>query len=406
MKDLFRLATLLCIVAFTASCQSGSGDPSNEHDETKVSGLRLENMDTTASPREDFFRYVNGTYIDNTEIPASETRWGVFSELRENNEKLLRGILQEAAKNPGERGSTSQKLGTFYLQGMDSASIEKAGYEPLKPFLERIDGISSKEDLATEFGYFHTIGIRPGFSWWAGSDARNSKMNIANMFQGGLGLPDRDYYLDKGEEKENFRKEYVLLIEKMLGMIGYGAEEAKNASLEIMRMETELAEVSLTRVERRDPERTYNKMPLSQLVADAPGFEWVDYFNEVGLKDLDSLNVGMPGFAKAFAEKVQKEDLENWKHYMKWNLVRGFSNQLSSDFVETRFAFYGKTLNGQEVLQPRWKRVGDMVEGRMGELLGQLYVKEAFPRKQKTKPINSSRMLCSSWVRDWLNSNG
>ena len=358
-------------------------------DEKESKGLDVENIDFTVEPGQDFYQYAVGNWMANNPIPAEYTRWGSFEELAERNYVILKKMMEETSADSGaEKGSVSQLVGAFYASGMDSAKIEKLGAEPLKPELQKIDNIKNKTDFAKEVARMHMYTSNPLFYFYAGQDAKNSEMVIAQLSQAGLGLPDRDYYLNKDDKSKEIREKYVQHVENMFKLMGQDEKEAKQNAKTVMDIETKLAKASMTRVERRDPKKTYNKMSLAELANNSNGFDWKLYFNTLGLERTDAINVAQPEFMREVGKLTSNESLSNLKTYLKWNLVRSFAYSLSSDFVNERFGFAGTFLNGAEELQPRWKRMINSTNGALGEAVGQVYVKENFPPEAKEKALD------------------
>lgn len=382
MRRYYYLITLLPALALWG-CGGTSDSNSNINSvDEEFHGLRLENMDTTVSPREDFFRYANGGYLANTEIPPEESSWGVFQELRENTAKRVRTILESASDNNPGKGSVAQQIGDYYKSGMDSTAINERGAEALKPYLEKIDGVSSWDDVLRTLGWFHKRRIGGGFGLWADSDAKNSKMTIINLFQGGMGLPDRDYYLDDSPRRQEIRDKYVEYATTIFTLIGEEEETAAANAAKILEMETQLAGAALARVEMRNPDKTYHKMDIDGLSAIAPG-DWKAYFSEIGAADPGEFNVGMPDFMAELSKMGSSYPIDDWKTYLRWSLARSTTGLLSDDFIEADFEFNSKTLTGAEEMQPRWKRVTSGAGWALGMAIGQLYVKEHFSPRAK-----------------------
>ncbi len=341
-------------------------------------GIKLENMDTTVSPRENFYLYANGGYINRTEIPAEESRWGVFNELRDEADLRVRKILEDAGANKDAKpGSLEEKIGLFYKTGMDTEAIEKDGMNSLSEEMALIDNIATVEDLFTTLGTFHRHTIYGGFVSYVSQDAKNSERYIVNMVQGGTGLPDRDYYLVEDPDKQEIREKYVVYLTNLYELMGADAETAaSNASL-VMEMETKMAENSMGRVERRDPYKTYHLMNLEGLneLADLP---WGLYFESLGLPDPGEVNVAQTDFYTGLEKLVQDYSIDQWKVYLHAVLIRNNAAYLNQDFVQTNFDFYGKVLEGTEEMKERSKRVVEHTNSALGFGIGQLYVERHF----------------------------
>lgn len=368
------LAILLLCPAITFS-QSEEG----------VEGFDRSSIDTSVSPAVNFYEYANGDWIKNNPIPADYSRWGSFEVLAEENYKVLRKILESAANSDAETGSNEQKIGDFYYTGMDTAQIEKNGYNPIKPELKKISEIKTKDDFYREIANLHKEGVPNLFNFYGRADAKNSDMTIAQLSQGGLGLPDRDYYTNDDARSKDVREKYQQHIARMLMLIGQNKETADKYAHTVMNIETRLAKVSMTRVERRDPDKTYNKTDLQHLAETDPGFEWKNYFNLIGLPDPGAINVEQPDFFKEVAVMISDIPLKDWKTYLSWKVVDDAASYLSSPFENENFEFNGKFMHGAKVLPERWKRVMRSVSRNMGEALGQVYVKETFPPEAKER---------------------
>ena len=297
------------------------GHAQPETGSTDILPIDVANMDQTVSPGVDFFRYVNGGWLAKNPVPPGYSRWGSFSEVEERNEAILQDILTTAMDDPNPvPGSNTQKLGDFYYTALDVEGRDKMGIEPLKPDLNKIEQISSPADLQNVMVSFLTRRLRLPFFVWVGQDDKNSSIFVPQVFQSGLGLPDRDYYLDEGEKYKNIRTEYVKHIQKLFELTGYSPDQAKDMANVVMTMETRLAGASMTRLERRDPEKTYNKMTLDELQALTPDFDWKNFFREAGFNmDRDFENgviIGQPDFLKEVNKMMKDVSLDDWRTYM------------------------------------------------------------------------------------------
>jgi putative endopeptidase len=349
--------------------------------------LDPKNMDTAVAPGDDFFQYANGGWMKANPIPAEFSRFGAFDEIMERNYDQLKDIMESASsKTDAKKGSLDQLIGDFYASGMDTAKIEKAGITPLKEELELIDNIKNVNDIQKEIAHLNLYGIFPGFILYAGQDEKNSEQVIANTYQGGLGLHDRDYYLSDDPRSVELRKEYLKHLAKMFELMGENEKTARDAAGRIMQFETSLAKASRTRVDLRDPVANYNKMSISDCQQLTPAFDWKRYLVDLNL-NVHEINLGQPEFLTRVSELLEAAPIEDWKLYLKWNLVSDMAPYLSSDFVDENFRFYGTVFSGKEKLRERWKRVLATTSGNLGEAVGQLYVKKYFPPEAKEKML-------------------
>jgi putative endopeptidase len=343
--------------------------------------LDVSAMDNTADPCVDFYAYSCGGWMKNNPIPPDQASWGTYSKLEDENRAQLRTILEEAAKTTSSPNST-QKIGDYYASCVDEPAIEKLSARPLQPELDRIAHLKSKQDFA---GYISTTQYPPSlygggvlFTFRSDQDFGDSTQVIAELDQGGLGLPDRDYYTKEDPKSEELRNAYVAHVAKMFELIGDAPAQAASEAATVLRIETSLAKGQMTRVERRDPPKLYHKMTAEELQKLAPEFGWNAYFTKTGVERLASLNVVSPDYFRTLNEEIVKESLADWKIYLRWHAVHQASDDLSSAFVNERFNFYGKTLRGQQALPPRWKRCTNDVDDLLGEALGQAYVAKYF----------------------------
>jgi len=345
-------------------------------------------MDLNVKPGDDFFLYSSAGWMKSNPVPDDKTQYGSFSELMDKNQEQLKSLIQEAAESESPKGTIAQKIGDFYSSGMDTATINSLGYEPIKPELSAIDALQSNEEILEHVGKMQLKGMRPLFYFFSSQDDQNSSMVIANFYQGGLGLPDRDYYISEDAQSVEMRKAYVEHIQKMFELIDYPAEESQKMAAEIMAFETRLANASLTRLENRDPYRTYNKMTTSELQKMAPEAQWNQLFDGIGIEDPGDINVRQTDFIKEVAKMVKEESMDTWKAYLKWGVLNSSANYLSANLESADFDFYGTVLRGQKVQKPLWKRVLSSTSGSMGEAIGKLYVEKYFPPEAKERMIN------------------
>ena len=368
---------------------TGCGEKAVETQEPKkevVPAIELGNMDTSINPADDFFRYCNNNWMKNNPIPEEYSTFGAFTEIDQRNEILIQEIIDEVSQDANAaQGSVAQKIRDFYNAGMDTVAINERGYSELKPYFEMIDNLNDKAQLAVLMGKLHSDGIGGFFGAGGSSDPKNAEMVIMHLYQGGLSLTDRDDYLK--EETQEMRDKYVEHVAKMFELTGTAPDAAADKAKRILALETEMAKNSMSRVERRDPDKTYNMRTLVELQKSTPNFDWNTYFKNAGAPTIESLNVGMPDYIAALGKIISKTDLETLKDYLRWKVIHGSASMLSSDLDNENFNFYGNYLYGQEVQQPRWRRVLDATSGCLGEAVGQLYVEKHFPAEAKARML-------------------
>ena len=371
-------------------------------------GLDMANIDKTVSPCDNFFLYANGGWLKNNPVPSTESRWGSFDELAKKNNATLRSIVEEAAGNTSaEKGTTAQKVGDFYASGMDSVTIDKAGITPLNAELARIDKIKDTNGVLAELAHHQMYRTGALFGFYVGQDDKNSTQYAVNFYQGGLSLPDRDYYLKTDKRSQTIREEYLKFLQNMFKLMGDTEAKAKQNAGKVMAMETRLAKASMTRVQQRDPYATYNKMTLAEAQKMAPNLKWATLLQNMQVKNVNDVIIGQPEFFKEASAMLKSVPVADWKTYLRWHLVRSSAPALSQPFVQESFNFYSKTLSGAKEMQPRWKRILRSTDGALGELLGQLYIEKAFSAEAKVKAlamVNNLRAAFQEHVGqiDWM----
>lgn len=388
------LALILSIsLTYLSACDATKQTEINQATAKAGKGINPANVDTTVAPCENFFLFANGGWLKNNPIPASESRWGSFNELADRNNAILRKLLNEAAKESATRGSLKQKVGDFYHSAMDSASIEQAGIRPLQGELDKIESIKNTNDLLNVIAHGHKTGANPVYVTYVGQDEKNSTQYILYLYQGGLGLPDRDYYLKDDARSKKIREAYHQHIQKMLTLAGTDSVQAKKQAQTILQLETRLAKASMSRVDMRDPYKTYNKFSLPAAGNLTPNLSWANQFKQMGAPAVDSVIIAQPKFFKEVNRMMSSVPLNDWKTYLRWQVIHDAASALPHAFVQENFNFYGTTLSGTKEMQPRWKRMVRSTDGALGEALGQLYVKEAFPPKAKEKAMEMVKNL-------------
>jgi len=401
MKQTILTAMLIIGLAISVFAEGKDGNKVEK-------AIDKQNMDTTVKAGDNFYEYVNGGWIKSHPIPPEYSQYGAFTILYEDNQKKLRSLIEKvSAEKDAEKGSVAQKIRDFYNSGMDTGTIEKLGIKPVQKQLEEINNLKSKEDVASYIATMQRKGMTPLFYFFAEADQRNSSMEIANLYQGGLGLPDVDYYLSKDEPAKKIQAAYLAHITKMFMLTGENNDKAAKDADDIFNLEISLAKISFTRIEQRDPVKNYNKMTLNELKETTPSFDWDTFFKTLGLENPGDINVGQVRFFKGMSDIINTVDMNTWKAYLKWNILNESANYLNDDFVKQNFDFYGKMLSGQQEMQPRWKRVLSVVSNGLGEALGQLYVEEYFPSSSKKRMValvNNLRQAFGERIKklDWM----
>lgn len=345
------------------------------------------NMDLTIKPGDNFYLYANGNWIKNTPIPASKTRWGSFDKLAEESSQALKELLEDAAKNPG-KNDLMRRVGDFYASAMDSAAIEKLRYQPIKPYLDGIEKLSSKTELLDHINYLRSMSVTGAlYNIGVRQDAKDVTKYIIGIGQGGTTLPDRDYYLKNDARSLKIRTEYTAYIAKLFKLCGLEEYKALANAAIIMQLETAIANAQMSRVEMRDPVKLYNKFSVAGLTAKTPNMNWQQILTQLGYKTKqDSLIVSNPKFMVFIDSLLAAVPLNDWKVYLQWGVVKSAAPYLSKDFVDANFAF-NQVMSGQKEQTPRWQRMSGLIDGQLGDLLGQLYVNKYFNQAAKTRML-------------------
>ncbi len=413
MNNILKNSTLLCFIfTLLINCRSYTQIQSGDNINNKP--INPANIDITVDPNADFYQYSNGNWLKNNPIPPEYSRWSSWSELIEKNNDKLKIILEEAAQGHAPKGSNLQKLGDLYFTAMDTVTIGQQGIEPLKDDLARIDAIQSKEDFQKVFSYLKSFRNGGIFSCFAGQDDMNSENVIFQIFQSGLGLPDRDYYLKDDDKSKELREKYMQFMSKLFILAGNDQLTAMNIVSKVMDIETRLAKASMSRSEMRQAEATYHLMTLDELKSLTPNFSWEILFSEIGLSDKSKfdkgINVGQPEFFKEADRMIADISIDDWKNYLKWNLLRWSADKLSSEFADASFDFYSKALRGTEKQQVRWKLSLDFINSAIGEPLGQKFAEKFFTPDTKAKAMEMVNNIKESFkerimINEWMSED-
>lgn len=398
-----KLLYATCLFLSFSACKNENSAPKSPEQDVVAA-----NVDTTVNPSDDFFLFANGGWIKKNPIPASESYWGIGKLVQEDIYSKMKAVSEKSAASNAANGSNEQKIGDFWATGMDSAAIETKGLKAIQPEIDKIAAIKDLNGLADVVADMHAHQINVLYGAYVFQDEKNSAVNSLHFSQGGLGLGERDYYFKTDERNVNIRKEYVKHIAAMLQLMGDTEPNAAKNAASIMKLETFIAEKHRTIEALRDPHANYNKIAVADLQKWAPSVNWKNHIEKTGFKT-DTLIVGQPEFFKQLEVSLKKFTLDEWKAYLRFNLLSSLASALPSAFDKEHFNFYGKTMEGKKEQKPRWKRVLDAQEGALGDALGQLFVKEYFPAKSKKRYEDMSEAIRDAFSEnikelDWMSA--
>lgn len=401
---------LMVIPLVAAGMVAMSGCSKSPVKETvKVDAINLANLDTTVAPGTDFYQYACGGWIEKNPLKPEYSRFGTFDQLRNDNEEQLRTLINELGTTPQEAGSVAWKIGTLYEMGLDSVKLNNEGMAPIKDQLEAIQRLGTKADVAKMVAVLHKEGMAPFFALFVDADEKNSSMNIVQLYQAGIGMGDRDYYLLDDEGTMKMRDAYKQFINRLFTLTGASPEQAEAAVNAVMKIETGIAEISFSREDLRDSQKNYNKIKLDEFKAKNNPIEWDVYFESMGLMEIEYLDAKQLPFYGALDEFLKNVSIDEQKYYLAFNLLNAAAPYLSDDFVAAEFDFYGKTMSGKQEQKPRWKRSLSTVNSSLGEAVGQMYVAKYFPASSKEKMLTlvgnlqkalSERIAGLEWMSD------
>lgn len=375
----------------------------------KIAAINPANMDTTVAAGTDFYEYACGGWIKNNPLKPEYARFGTFDQLLENNQEQLRVLIEELSATPHEAGSVSGKIGALYAMGLDSTKLNADGVAPVKEELAAINALATKSDVSKMVATLHKEGMAPFFALFVGADEKNSAMNIVQLYQAGIGMGDRDYYLLEDEGSAKMRDAYRAYINKLFTLAGSSPEQADAAVDAVMKIEKAIAEISYGREDLRDSQKNYNKLAYEDFKQIESPLDWDVYFESMGLAGLKELDAKQINFYKDMSEALRNTTVDEQKYYLAFNLLSAAAPYLSDDFVDADFEFYGKVMSGKQEQQPRWKRSLNTVNGALGEAVGEMYVEKYFPASSKEKMLTlvgnlqtalSERINGLEWMSD------
>jgi putative endopeptidase len=389
------ILAVVCVLAL-ASAAGGLRASSGTADKPGSWGFEMTNLDKTCKPCDDFYQFAMGGWMKANPIPPEYSTYGSFTRLADQNQQNLRQILEEAAKAKAASGSNEQKIGDYYASCMDTTVIDAAGTKPIDPELARIADVKTIPDLQAEFERLQSMGVGALFRFTSRQDLKDSSTVIGGASQGGLGLPEREYYTRTDEKSQQLRDAYVKHVANMLALLDDAADKSAAEAAVVLKIETALANGSTKNTDLRDPEKNYHIMTLAELKALTPNFSWETYFRAVGHPELKQINVGQPEFFKGLDSQLTTTPIDEWKTYLRWHLVNAAAPALPEKFVVEEFDFRGKTLTGAKEIQPRWKRCAQASDRTLGEALGQIYVQRFFPPAAKARALEMVNNLIAA----------
>ena len=367
---------------------AGCGNNAQKTDgQSSCKSVNLANLDTTVAAGADFYQYACGGWMKEHPLKPEFSRYGVFEQLMETNREQLRALVEELKAAPQEEGSVAQKIGMLYELALDSVKTNEDGFEPVKEELAAIRDLGTKAELSKMVAYLHKEGITPYFALYVGADEKNSSMNIVQLYQAGLGMGDRDYYLQNDETFSKIQEAYKAYISRLFVLAGHSPEQADAAVTAVMNVENGIAKISFSREEMRDSQKNYNKMSCADFIKSNDALDWNAYFSAMGLDSIPELDAKQFVYYKKLGDFLKTVSLDDQKCYLAFNLLRAAAPYLSDNFVNANFDFYGKTMSGKQELEQRWKRALSTVNGVLGEAVGQMYVAKYFPASSKEKML-------------------
>ncbi|MDE5606441.1 MAG: M13 family metallopeptidase, partial [Bacteroidales bacterium] len=394
----WMILPMACLMLFGTGCKQSR------------QSLDLTNLDTSVDPKQDFYQYACGGWMAKNPLPGEYSRYGAFDQLRETSQNQLQTLITDLAANVNKETGTAKKIGMLYNMVMDSAKLNEQGMEPVRPLLESVQALDSKEAAMNALAGLHHMGVMPFFYYYVGPDIENSEENLMMLDQGGLGMPDRDYYLEQDENNKKIRAAYVNMMEKMFVLYGATPDEARAKAADVLALESRIAASHFSREECRVPKNNFNRMTVEDLQKLFPALDWTAYFAELSPNyTVKELSVDQLPMMKKLAAIVDKATLEELKAYYEWNVIRTSASYVGDEIYAQSFDFYGRTLSGKQEMSARWKRAVDLVDGVLGEGLGELYVARYFPPEAKARMIElinnvkaamNDRFDSNTWMSD------